>query len=58
MFNQSKSLENPNDIFYDISNWNTNNAINMSHMFSGYKSMLDISNWNTSNVINMSYMFS
>ena len=44
----------------DISQWNTSNITNMSHMFDGclsLKILPDISKWNTSNVTNMSYMF-
>jgi len=44
-----------------ISEWNTNNVINMSGMFyycSLLTSLPDISKWNTNNSTNMSYMFS
>ena len=44
----------------DISEWNTLNVINMSHIFSNcisLSSLTDISKWNTENVTNMSYMF-
>ena len=44
----------------DISNWNTQNVTNMSHMFFDCKSLLylpDISKWNTINVTNIEKMF-
>ena len=43
-----------------ISNWNTNNVINMGYMFYGCSSLTnisEISNWNTNNVTNMIGMF-
>jgi surface protein len=56
MFNNCESLSS----LPDISKWNTNNAINMSHLFyfcSSLSSLPDISKWNTNNVNNMSYLF-
>ncbi len=42
----------------DISNWDTSNVTNMSHMFSSAESFnQDISNWSVSNVNTMNYMF-
>ena len=44
----------------DISNWNTNNIINLNYMFyncRSLKSLPDISKWNTNKVIDISYMF-
>ena len=44
----------------DISEWSTNNVLNMCDMFSGCSSLIslpDISKWNTTNVIDMSSMF-
>ena len=44
----------------DISNWNTNNVIDMSYIFYNCSSLIslpDISKWNTNNVIDMSYIF-
>ena len=44
----------------DISNWNTNNVINMSSMFRGCSSLSslpDISKWNTNNVTNLWRIF-
>ena len=45
----------------DISNWNTDNIIDMSKVFNECSSLLsipDISKWNTSKVKDMSYLFS
>ena len=44
----------------DLSNFNTQNANNMSYMFNGCNSLtnLDLSNFNKQNVTNMSWMFS
>ena len=44
----------------NISNFNTNNVTDMSHMFNGCSSLkeLNLSNFNTNNVTNMGYMFS
>ena len=56
LFKDCKFLELP-----DISNWNTDNVVDMSYMFQGcslLKSLPDISNWNTSNVGQMFDMFS
>ena len=43
----------------DLSNFNTQNVINMSDMFHGCSSLknIDLSNFNTQNVTDMSYMF-
>ena len=43
----------------DLSNFNTNNVINMSYMFFDCSSLkeLNLSNFNTNNVINISGMF-
>ena len=43
----------------DVSNFNTENVENMSHMFSECRMLkkLDLSNWNTKNVTNLSCMF-
>ncbi len=52
----------------DLSNWNTSNVTNMSHMFEGYYrgsdfgilysiENIDVSNFDTSKVTDMSYMF-
>ena len=44
----------------DISQWNTNNVINMDYMFSRCKSLSslpDISKWNTNNVTNKYHIF-
>ena len=44
----------------DISEWDTQNITNMSHMFykcNSLKSLPDISKWNTKNVTDMSDMF-
>ena len=49
------------DLWYvEISDWRTNNVIDMSHMFENDQCLthLYLNNWNTSNVTNMSYMFS
>ena len=45
--------------FFNLSNFNTNNVIYMSGMFSECSSLtsLNLSNFNTNNVNNMSYMF-
>ena len=43
----------------DISKWNTNNATNMSYMFSwclNLSSLLDISKWDIINVIDMNHI--
>ena len=55
MFSKCSSLTNIN-----LSNFNTQNVINMSNMFSGCSSLVNINifNFNTKNVINMSNMFS
>ena len=56
LFNDCSSLKS----LPDISNWNTKNVKDMSHMFekcSSLESLPDISNWNTKNVIDMSCMF-
>ena len=44
----------------NLSNFNTNNVINMSCMFYGCSSLkeINLSNFNTNNVTDMSYMFS
>ena len=45
----------------DISNWDTSNVTDMSHMFYGclsLSSLPDISNWNTSHVTKKDAMFS
>jgi surface protein len=54
MFNNCSNLTNLN-----ISNFNTKNVANMSHMFSKCSNLtnLDLSNFNTENVNNMSNMF-
>ena len=44
----------------NMSEFNTQNVIDMSYMFYGYSSLTslsDISDWNTEKVINMSSMF-
>ncbi len=44
----------------DISNWDTRNVTNMSHMFANdfaLKQFPDISKWNTSKVKDMEHMF-
>lgn len=58
------SYENSFDRLYyhdfndDITNWDTQNVVDMSYMFSGCINFnQDISNWNISNVIDTSYMF-
>ncbi len=45
--------------FYNLSNFNTNNVINMSYMFFHCSSLtsLNLSNFNTNNVTNMNDMF-
>ena len=45
--------------FPDISNWNTYNVKNMSHMFHNCFSVLSFPklNWDISNVLDMSFMF-
>ena len=56
MFNNCKSLLS----LPDISNWNTDKAIDMSKMFyncESLQSLPDISRWNTDNVIYMNNMF-
>jgi len=55
MFSGCSSLTN-----IDLSNFNSNNVINMSFMFSGCSSLsnINLSNFNSNNVINMSFMFS
>ena len=55
MFCECKSLKS-----IDLSNFNTQNVINMIGMFSDCKSLtsIDLSNFNTQNIINMSYIFS
>ena len=51
------------NVFFFIKNmseFNTQNVIDMSYMFYGYSSLIflsDISDWNTEKVINMSSMF-
>ena len=54
MFYECKSLKELN-----LSNFNTNNVINMEYMFCGCSSLqeLNLSNFNTSNVYNMNRMF-
>ena len=54
MFSACESLTN-----LDLSNYNTQNVINMSYMFSGCESLtnLNLSNFNTQNVTNMYGMF-
>ena len=54
MFYECKSLNELN-----LSNFNTNNVINMEYMFCGCSSLqeLNLSNFNTSNVYNMNRMF-
>ena len=54
MFYECKSLKELN-----LSNFNTNNIINMEYMFCGCSSLqeLNLSNFNTSNVYNMNRMF-
>jgi len=54
MFSGCSSLKN-----LDLSNFNTQNATNMSFIFSGCSSLnnLNISNFNTQNVTNMDGMF-
>ena len=62
-----KKLKNINCLFYDckyitnidLSNFNTQNAINMTYMFCGCNSLKNInfSNCNTFKVINMSFIF-
>ena len=54
MFGDCKLLTNIN-----LSNFNTNNVINMNGMFYGCSSLKDInlSNFNTNKVTNMNYMF-
>ena len=45
---------------FDIFQWDTSNAKNMSFMFCDCKSLIslpDISNWDTSKVENMSFSF-
>ena len=57
MFNECDELKS----LPDISQWNTKNVTNLSHMFNKcnyLKSLPDISKWNTKNVDDMSYMFS
>ena len=44
----------------DISNWNTQNVVNMSGIFSGCSDIIslpDISKWNVDNVTDLSNMF-
>ena len=55
MFSRCSSLKELN-----LSNFNTNNVINMSKMFSGCSSLkeLNLSIINTNNVTNMRWMFS
>ena len=56
MFNGCSSLES----LPDISNWNTNNIINISYLFSycsSLKLLPDISKWNLSNVRYFSNIF-
>ena len=55
MFYNSKLIKIP-----DISEWNSENVIDMSYMFNQCICLLslpDISNWNTKNVINMRALF-
>jgi len=54
MFDGCKSLTN-----IDLSNFNTQNVINMVSMFSWCNSLknIDLSNFNTQNVTNMNFMF-
>ena len=55
MFYECSSLTSIN-----LSNFNTQNVTNMSHMFCDCYSLtnLDLSNFNTQHVTNMSHMFS
>ena len=55
MFAECSSLNNIN-----LSNFNTNNVINMEWMFFGCSSLtnIDLSNFNTNNVTDMEGMFS
>ena len=54
MFSNCSSLTN-----LDLSNFNTQNVINMNEMFSNCSSLtnLDLSNFNTQNVTDMNDMF-
>ena len=70
--NNSGNIINMSGMFYgcgfssssslDVSNWNTANVTDMSHMFDtidggGCLTSIDVSNWNTEKVKDMSFMF-
>lgn len=54
----SNGGSNPILIYYDITNWDTSNVIDMTEMFRNQQDFnQDIGDWNTSNVASMGNMF-
>ncbi|VDG30960.1 hypothetical protein [Lactobacillus sp. CBA3605] [Lactiplantibacillus mudanjiangensis] len=54
MFSYTKGLTTA----LNVANWDTTNAVDMSHMFYASEvTALDVSNWQTGNVTDMSYLF-